>query len=82
MDDIAMAPLAPRLVCMLILLALIALVQGNFFIDDSDLTIIQYSSNPGSGPVWGPFSGRGLGITFPNGSLTSVDATPCYGGTL
>jgi hypothetical protein len=73
-------PLAPLSLC---LLALIALVQATYFIDDSDLTDIQYSSNPGSGrPVWGPFSGRGLGITFPNGSLTSVDATPCYSGTL
>jgi hypothetical protein len=80
-----MARFRPRSVCLLFLLALVALVQAEYFIDDSNLTAIQYSSNPGGGPVWGPFpdvNGGSLYITFPNGSLTMVNSAPCYDGTL
>lgn len=61
----------------------LALVRADYTIDDSNYSILKFSENP-SGPVWGPFgsdTGEVLEIRLPNGTMQTVDATPCYDGT-
>jgi hypothetical protein len=68
----------------LLILALACLTSA-YLIDDTDLSVLQYSSNPGAGPVWGPFptaAGASLELLLPNGTFMTINSAPCYNGTL
>jgi hypothetical protein len=68
----------------LLILALACLTSA-YLIDDTDLSVLQYSSNPGAGPVWGPFptaTGASLELLLPNGTFMTINSAPCYNGTL
>jgi hypothetical protein len=67
----------------LAVLTLVAITQA-YLIDDSDATILQYVVNPSASVKWGPFgdiTGETLSLSLPNGSMFTVDNTPCYKGT-
>ena len=72
-------------VFLLILFRLAALVHAEYFIDDSNTQVLKFSSNPGDGPVWGPFptvSGNPLSLRLSNGTFMTVDNSQCYQSTL
>jgi hypothetical protein len=53
-----------------------------YFIDDSDISDLQYIVNPTATVKWGPFgNNERLTLFLPNGVNLTVDNTECYDQT-
>jgi len=69
---------------LLILFALVAMSKGDYSIDDSDTTTLEYIVSPSAQAKWGPFggsSGEQLSLAEPGGSMFAVSSAPCFDGT-